>query len=71
MDEALWRQAAWHRITWACNRPDVLAWRPHVDGIGIEVLVYNYALLQIPSGHGLFLVEYAPSQEAIGGRSAI
>ena len=69
MDQALFRKAAWHRITWPYDRPNFLAWRPREDGIGIEVLVYNYADLQIPSGDGLFWVEDAPSLEAIGGRT--
>jgi hypothetical protein len=69
MKETLWRAAKWNRITWLCDRSDFLAWRPCENGGGIEVLAYNYALLQIPSGDGLFSVEIAPSLEAIGGKS--
>jgi len=67
MNQALIRKAAWNRITWNCDRSDFLAWRPREDGVGIEVLVYNYAFLQLPSGDGLFYVADAPSLEAIGG----
>lgn len=63
---ALWRQAAWHRITWGCDRSDFLAWRPCESGAGIEVLAYNYATLQVPSGNGLFILFSAPSLKAIG-----
>ena len=66
MNKALWRAAKWNRITWPCDRSDFLAWRPCESDGGIEVLAYNYALLQIPSGDGLFSVEIAPSLEAIG-----
>ena len=66
-NEALWRKAAWNRITWQCDRTDFLAWRLREGGEGIEVLAYNYATLQIPSGHGLFYILDAPSLEAIGG----
>ncbi len=66
-NEALWRKAAWNRITWPCDRTDFLAWRLREGGEGIEVLAYNYATLQIPSGHGLFYILDAPSLEAIGG----
>lgn len=69
MDQALIRKAAWNRITWPCDRSDFLAWRPCESGAGIEVLAYNYANLQIPSGDGLFYVVDAPSLETIGGKS--
>jgi hypothetical protein len=69
MHEALKRAAKWNRITWACGRPEFLAWRPSKDGGGIEVLAYNYADIQLPSGDGLFYVENAPSLEAIGGKN--
>ena len=65
-NEALWRKSAWNRITWPCDRTDFLAWRPSENGAGIEVLAYNYATLQIPSGCGLFYILDAPSLEAIG-----
>lgn len=68
MNEHLTRAAAWNRIDWPC-RSDFLAWRPGANGVGIEVLVYNYALMQLPSGDGLFDIEMAPSLEFIGGKS--
>ena len=69
MSESLNRKAQWHRITWNCPYVNFLAWRPRENGVGIEVLAYNYALLQLPSGSGLFYVEDAPSLESIGGKS--
>jgi hypothetical protein len=68
--QSLWRAAKWNRITWECRRSNFLAWRPTEDGNGIEVLSYNYATLQIPSGSGLFSIVVASSLEAIGGNSA-
>jgi hypothetical protein len=63
---ALLREAKWNRITWPCDRSDFLAWRPREDGVGIEVLIYNYANRQLPSGDGLFYVADASSLMAIG-----
>ena len=68
-DCVLNRAAQWHRITWPCDRADFLAWRPRESGEGIEVLAYNYAMLQTPSGGWLFSVGDAPSLEAIGGKT--
>ena len=66
----LLRAAKWNRITWPCDRSDFLAWRPQEDGVGIEVLIYNYANRQLPSGDGLFYVADAPSLRAIGGNES-
>ena len=68
-NDPLNRAARWNRITWDCDRSDFLAWRPRESGEGIEVLTYNYAMRQLPSGNWLFSVVDAPSLEAIGGRS--